>query len=470
MKVVLRVRKKADFREKATQTENTSDTLAIYEEETRCKQNSDFCDDIEALETSMDDVSDSNEVKYKLFLPYDGNWGAMTSNGSFNGMVGMVQSHWMDFAMATITITQIRETVIDFTHAFYEEPTAILIPPAREQNNFLAFLQPFTWQVWTLILISILVVGPLTGLLVNSVDLPVLYPHRQESSARPLVRYVWDSAFCLTSQGNNMRQSEPARILSAFWWVYSITIIYTYNGTLIAFLTIPSLTNLINSLDELANQRDVLWTYRSNSAHETLFANAPAPGTYNKIGKLLAERPDLLVRTDQDGVEAVLGGHTAFIKEKSWLDFAMEADYLNTKECRLSLVNHYFFSAGYGWALQSESPFLRLFNAEWDIWLLCSGQESLKSMKMLVTEDLRLSSWARMSSRKAVCGRGGIYIAKVPSVNTGREVLIGPVGDRAFTQQTGHWSNGNGSTSPNEAGVGIFPIALTKAVFHCDGH
>lgn len=31
--------------------------------------------------------------RYKLFLPYDGNWGAMTSNGSFNGMVGMVQSH-----------------------------------------------------------------------------------------------------------------------------------------------------------------------------------------------------------------------------------------------------------------------------------------------------------------------------------------------------------------------------------------
>ncbi|XP_042858447.1 glutamate receptor ionotropic, delta-1-like [Penaeus japonicus] len=288
----------------------------------------------------------------------------MTSNGSFNRMVGMVQSHWMDVAMATITITQIRETVIDFTHAFYEEPTAILIPPPREQNNFLAFLQPFTWQVWTLILVSILVVGPLTGVLVNAVDLPVLYPHRQESSSRTLVRYVWDCAFCLTSQGNDMRQSEPARILSAFWWVYCIIIIYTYNGTLIAFLTIPRLTNLINSLDELANQRDVLWTYRSNSAHEMLFANAPAPGTYNRIGKLLSERPDLLVKTDQDGVEAVLGGHIAFIKERSWLDFAMEADYLTTKQCRLSLVNHYFFSAGYGWALQSESPFLRLFNAE----------------------------------------------------------------------------------------------------------
>lgn len=53
----------------------------------------------------------------------------------------------VDFALAGFTITHIRETVIDFTHAFYEEPTTILIPPPREQNNFLAFLEPFSWQV-----------------------------------------------------------------------------------------------------------------------------------------------------------------------------------------------------------------------------------------------------------------------------------------------------------------------------------
>lgn len=60
----------------------------------------------------------------------------------------------VDFAMAGFTITQIRETVIDFTHAFYEEPTTILIPPPREQNNFLAFLEPFSWQVWALTVTS----------------------------------------------------------------------------------------------------------------------------------------------------------------------------------------------------------------------------------------------------------------------------------------------------------------------------
>ena len=41
---------------------------------------------------------------------------------------------------------------------------------------------------------------------------------------------------------------------------------------------------------------------------------AKPPSTYNKIGQLLKERPDLLVHTDEEGINAVLRGDTAFIK------------------------------------------------------------------------------------------------------------------------------------------------------------
>ena len=51
-------------------------------------------------------------------------------------------------AMAGFTVTRIRDTVIDFTHPFYEEPTTILIPAPREKANPLAFLEPFSYQVY----------------------------------------------------------------------------------------------------------------------------------------------------------------------------------------------------------------------------------------------------------------------------------------------------------------------------------
>ncbi|KAK8386628.1 hypothetical protein O3P69_017841 [Scylla paramamosain] len=312
----------------------------------------------------LDEMARKFNFTYRLVLPYDGNWGAPMNNGTFNGMVGMVHRKTVDFAMAGFTITHIRETVIDFTHAFFEEPTTILIPPPREQNNFLAFLEPFSWQVWFLTLVSIMVVGPIMWILATVGNLPVLYPHNTRTVHYSLFRYTWDCAFALAGQSARTRHTQPVRVLHGMWWTFAVILIYTYTGTLIAFLTVPRLTSLINSLEELANQKDVLWTYRAKTAHETLFATAEPPSTYHKIGQLLKERPDLLVHTDNEGISAVLRGDTAFIKEKSWLDFAMERDYLATKQCRMAQVNQLFFSAGFGWALQERSIFLQLFNNE----------------------------------------------------------------------------------------------------------
>ena len=159
--------------------------------------------------------------------------------------------------------------------------------------------------------------------------------------------------------------------------------IYTYTSTLVAFLTVPTIQNLIESLEELANQREILWTYVGNTAHQSLFGvnncclvffelcfsfcllqTASPPGTYFKIGQLIRERPDLLVKTSDEGVEAVLDKNMAFIKEKSYLDFMMEQDFLETRQCRLSQVPQIFFSAGFGWVLEEESVFLPIFNDE----------------------------------------------------------------------------------------------------------
>ncbi|KAK7070084.1 hypothetical protein SK128_004083 [Halocaridina rubra] len=213
-------------------------------------------------------------------------------------------------------------------------------------------------------MISVFIVGFCLWALSTFRELPVLYPHNARNVTYTLARYIWDCAVALIAQANEMKQTEPVRLLNGIWWAFSFILIYTYTGNLIAFLTVPKVSALINSLEELAAQREVLWTYRAKTAHETLFSTAPSPSTYQKIGQLLKEKPDLIVKTDQEGVEAVLTGKIAFIKEKSWLDFAMEKDYLETKQCRLYQVNQLFFSAGFGWVLQEDVIYKSLFNAE----------------------------------------------------------------------------------------------------------
>ncbi|XP_018019514.2 glutamate receptor ionotropic, kainate 4 [Hyalella azteca] len=300
---------------------------------------------------------------FTLELPYDGNWGNQMPNGTFNGMIGMVEREWADMAMTGCTITEDRDAVVDFTHPFYEDPETILIRAPGERPNALAFLQPFTYKVWLLILSSPCAVGPLLWLMTEGTGdwSPSLYPHKGRSAS--VLNYIWGAGFCLIAQGYELRLNESSRVMLGLWWTYCMILIYTYTGNLIAFLTVPRLAGIIQSLDELANQREVLWTYRAESVLDTLFAGAEN-GTYRKIGDLKHTHKDLLVKSDVDGINAVLLKNMAFIKEQSYLDFAMEKDYLETKRCRLTLVPELFFSAPFGWAVQEHSVFLPLLNTE----------------------------------------------------------------------------------------------------------
>ena len=43
-------------------------------------------------------------------------------------------------------------------------------------------------------------------------------------------------------------------------------------GTLIAFLTVPMVTDKINSLEDLASQSELRWLFRRDTAHDSLFS------------------------------------------------------------------------------------------------------------------------------------------------------------------------------------------------------
>ena len=49
--------------------------------------------------------------------------------------------------MAGFTISQGREDGIDFTIPFYEEPSAILLPPPKAESKLFAVVRPFSWGV-----------------------------------------------------------------------------------------------------------------------------------------------------------------------------------------------------------------------------------------------------------------------------------------------------------------------------------
>nr|XP_027236036.1 uncharacterized protein LOC113827355 [Penaeus vannamei] len=93
-------------------------------------------------------------------------------------------------------------------------------------------------------------------------------------------------------------------------------------------------------------------------------ANKDAQGVYRAIGAPFAESTDALVTTDYDGVLEVLKGTHVFIKEKSYLDFAIEEDSNASGKYRLALAKSHFFPANFGWVFPEGDPLKVLFDKE----------------------------------------------------------------------------------------------------------
>ena len=94
------------------------------------------------------------------------------------------------------------------------------------------------------------------------------------------------------------------------------------------------------------------------------------------MDEYLIQNQHLLPTTDDEGVDRVANGSYAFLKVdlslinsteincfnsllqgKSYLEYAIEADFLETGKCRLALAKKEFYYNYYGFPLTKGSPF-----------------------------------------------------------------------------------------------------------------
>ena len=85
----------------------------------------------------------------KLMPSKDGKWGTKDSNGTWNGMIGMLIKHQADMAGASLTITKERAQVITFGMGLVEEKiTLISAQNVGPQANPWIYLEIFPKTVW----------------------------------------------------------------------------------------------------------------------------------------------------------------------------------------------------------------------------------------------------------------------------------------------------------------------------------
>lgn len=113
-------------------------------------------------------------------------------------------------------------------------------------------LAPFTREVWMLILVSLIAVGPIIyGLIV------LRYKMTKDKSQKsyPLPHCVWFVYGALMKQGSTLSPvADSTRLIFATWWIFITILTSFYTANLTAFLTLSKFTLPIKKVDDILSK------------------------------------------------------------------------------------------------------------------------------------------------------------------------------------------------------------------------
>ncbi|PVD37579.1 hypothetical protein C0Q70_00175 [Pomacea canaliculata] len=303
----------------------------------------------------LQELSQRLNFSYQLIESIDGHFGAPTSNGSWNGMIAMLMRDELDLAIGPLTITSVREAVIDFTVPYMEDGGGILTKGGEPAPDFLNIFRPFPLGVWLILCACIMTTGA------------VLFAISKTDTARGVSggqHTTWSLDDCLlltfsslVSQGARFERHPtctPARLVLGCWWVFSILIVSMYTATLAAMLTVTVGVDTIDSIDELAESSLTPITL-TGSNWETLFLTAESD-VFEKVGRRMAHTP--VIRADADALKYVMEGSAAYILDLNIIR------YLYNQDCKhLHMAKNTFVSNGLGFAVPENANYREQINA-----------------------------------------------------------------------------------------------------------
>uniref|UniRef100_A0A3P9NCI7 Glutamate receptor n=1 Tax=Poecilia reticulata TaxID=8081 RepID=A0A3P9NCI7_POERE len=304
-------------------------------------------------------------IKYKLSIVMDGKYGARDpETKTWNGMVGELVYGRADIAVAPLTITLVREEVIDFSKPFMSLGISIMIKkPQKSKPGVFSFLDPLAYEIWMCIVFAY--IGVSVVLFLVSRFSPYEWNLEEQDETKDpqtppdppndfgIFNSLWFSLGAFMQQGCDISpRSLSGRIVGGVWWFFTLIIISSYTANLAAFLTVERMVSPIESAEDLAKQTEIAYgTLDSGSTKE--FFRRSKIAVYEKMWSYMkSAEPNVFVKTTPDGVARVRKskGKFAFLLESTMNEYIEQR-----KPCDTMKVGGNLDSKGYGIATPKGS-------------------------------------------------------------------------------------------------------------------
>ncbi|RXN08178.1 glutamate receptor kainate 2 isoform X2 [Labeo rohita] len=298
--------------------------------------------------------------RYEIRLVEDGKYGAFEeSTGQWNGMVRELMDHKADLAVAPLTITYVREKVIDFSKPFMTLGISILYRKPNGTNpGVFSFLNPLSPDIWMYILLACLGVSCVLFVIARFSPYEWYNPHPCNPDSDvvennfTLLNSFWFGVGALMRQGSElMPKALSTRIVGGIWWFFTLIIISSYTANLAAFLTVERMESPIDSADDLAKQTKILYGVVEDGATMTFFKKTKI-STYDKMWEFMnSRRQSVMVKSVEEGIHRVLTSDYAFLMESTAIEFVTQ------RNCNLTQVGGLIDSKAYGVGTPMGSPY-----------------------------------------------------------------------------------------------------------------
>ncbi|XP_050817486.1 glutamate receptor 1 isoform X1 [Gopherus flavomarginatus] len=302
--------------------------------------------------------------QYRLEIVSDGKYGARDpDNKAWNGMVGELVYGRADVAVAPLTITLVREEVIDFSKPFMSLGISIMIKkPQKSKPGVFSFLDPLAYEIWMCIVFAY--IGVSVVLFLVSRFSPYEWHTEEFEEGRDqqpsdqtnefgIFNSLWFSLGAFMQQGCDISpRSLSGRIVGGVWWFFTLIIISSYTANLAAFLTVERMVSPIESAEDLAKQTEIAYgTLEAGSTKE--FFRRSKIAVFEKMWTYMkSAEPSVFVRTTEEGMIRVRKskGKYAYLLESTMNEYIEQR-----KPCDTMKVGGNLDSKGYGIATPKGS-------------------------------------------------------------------------------------------------------------------
>ncbi|XP_035383161.1 glutamate receptor 1b isoform X2 [Electrophorus electricus] len=334
--------------------------------------------------------------QYRLELVSDGKYGARDPDTKmWNGMVGELVYGKADVAVAPLTITLVREEVIDFSKPFMSLGISIMIKkPTKSKPGVFSFLDPLAYEIWMCIVFAYIGVSVVLFLVSRfspyewhgeeteesgeqqgrtgtpspeatgrspSQGRRAQSPAQQDKQEKPpehtnefgIFNSLWFSLGAFMQQGCDISpRSLSGRIVGGVWWFFTLIIISSYTANLAAFLTVERMVSPIESAEDLAKQTEIAYGTLDGGSTKEFFRRSKIAVFEKMWSYMKSADPSVFVKTTDEGVVRVRKskGRYAYLLESTMNEYIEQR-----KPCDTMKVGGNLDSKGYGVATPKGS-------------------------------------------------------------------------------------------------------------------